>query len=155
MAIIPIGRNYPNPMKWEDRVRNGKVPDSRLVANAINEQFFALAHCRKLFFHKAVQPGSTPQSVAGTVTPWRWLCRTGEGTETGASNTMLIEANVLPSSSTLGTDPRWRVFVSASGSDSPTYSDYQRFPLEDTSPTFDQITMQWTQITGLAPNADV
>jgi hypothetical protein len=148
MAIIPISRNYPRPLAWEDRARNGKVPDWRLVAGATYRTLFALTHCRKLLFHKVLTPGSTTASAAGTKTPWRWQCRTGESNDSGNTVIMFAEAQVLPSDSSSGTDPRWRFFAGG------TNSSYRRYPAVVAAPTYDDVISQYARINGLTPNTE-
>jgi hypothetical protein len=148
MAIITINRNYPNPLPWEDKARNGKIPDWRLLGNAAYRHMFAATHCRKLVFHKATNPGSAPQSAAGTVTPWRWQCRTGESNDSGNTIILRAEAQVLPDDNGSGTDPRWRIFAGGNN------SDYRRFPAYVASPTYEDVKTQRVDLGGLTPNTE-
>lgn len=148
MAIIQVPRTYPRPLAWQDRARNGKVPDWRLVSGATARVLFALTHCRKLVFQKALSPGNIHAGTSGTITPWRWKCRTGEGNVTGSTITLRAEAEILPASDASAADPRWRIFAGGNN------SDYRRFPTLVSSPDAGDIRSQTVKLTGLAPNTE-
>ena len=145
MAIIPISRGYPTTMAWQDRARNGKCPDWRLVSTAAWRSMYALTHCRKLVFCKTTPCGSAPAGVSGSATQWRWYFRTGESNASGNSIRLRCEAQILPTAGHPG-DQRWRVVAGALN------SDYRRMPAIVATQTADDIRSSSVILEGLAPN---
>lgn len=146
--INPVPDFYPGPIPWQDKARNGKVPDWLLPASVAYRYQFALQHQRKMVFCKTTSPGAAPQGQGTSQTPWRWLCRTGENTHDANTISLQAIATMLPADNASATDPRWRFFAGANN------SSYRHAPLVVGSPTFEDVMATQVSITGLAPNTE-
>ena len=148
MALIDVPRTYPLPMRTKGLIRNAVVPDWRTAHQITRRVGFALARLRKMVFCKTTGPGQAPQGQATSQTPWRWLCRTGENTDSSSTVTLRAHAAVLPHDAGTLSNPRWRFFAGGNN------SDYRHYPISDTSPDFGQVAYQSVDISGLAGDTE-
>jgi len=146
MTIFEVPRQYPSPLRWDDRVRNGKEPDYRTPSAIARRLHFALAHQRKLVFMRSTSAASPPQSIGGTTTPWYWTFRTGENTESGSTIRLRAKALMLPAGNGSATDPRFVLNIGG------LTSEVGRYSFIDTSPSYDQLALVEVVTTALAPD---
>jgi hypothetical protein len=121
MSRIIVGRRYPTPIAYLDRVRNGKIPDWRVPQTIGRAMNFTLAHQRKAVFGKSLCFNSTLSAGAsGSTTGWRFRFRSGHASN--VSGTLVLHADVL---ATVILDtlpefpthvPQWRIVASSGGS---------------------------------------
>ena len=148
MPVFDIPRPYPQNARYEDRVRNGKQPDWRSPSLAIARVHYALAHCRKLVFHRSQNAINVSSGAAGTTVQWRWLFRTGENSQSGNTIKLRARAVMLPADNTSSTDPR--IQITCGG----LTSDEGRYALVDTTPTGDQLQVVDIVTESLVPNTE-
>ena len=148
MAIFDVTDFYPGSIPFEDKARNGKVPDWMQPSACAYRYQFALQHQRKMVFCKTTAPGAAPQSDLTQQIPWRWKCRTGENTHNANTVRFSAVATMLPSSNSSSTDPKWRLFAGANN------SLYRHAPTIVSSPTLSDLITTQVSISGLTPNTE-
>jgi hypothetical protein len=136
MSVIPIPTNAPFPMRWQDRIRNGKVPDWKTPFQVAQRLNAALVWQRKCVFAKSSRGAAPPQGAAAQQKPWRWRFRTGEASTTPGTLKVRAVAAVLPTDNASSSNPRWRMVVGA------TNSAYRYAPGLDTAPGLENLAYQ-------------
>lgn len=137
-------------MRHTDRIRNGLSPDWRMASAVARRLNFANARMRKLVFCKSTYPGAAPQGSDGQLVPWRWRFLTGPKHDNDdADLTMRVWMSLLPADTASILDPRARVATTAGN------TDYRRYPLSDTSPSFGQLVYTFVDLTGLAAETTI